>query len=100
MGVPIASRSASAAFMVRQSMIRSNYQDSILRYFGWHPCLCFLSLRLLTTQATQQQGESVEHYHRYEQQAVADQHAEVLQPSSDHNTKQVRGEGDVSSLAI
>jgi hypothetical protein len=38
--------------MVLQSMIGSNYQDIILRYFVWHLCLCFLSLRLLTTQAT------------------------------------------------
>src|SRR5438874_4086519 len=61
-------------------------------------CLCFL--RLLTATATQQQGESIEHDHRDEQQAVADQHAEVLQSSSDHDTQQVRGEGDVSGLAI
>ena len=63
-------------------------------------CLCFLPLRLLTTTATQQQGESIEHDHRDEQQAVADQHAKVLQSSSDHDAQQVRGEGDVGGLAI
>src|SRR3989442_4505720 len=72
----------------------------ILRYFGWHPYLCFPPLRLLTTTATQQQGESIEHDHGYEQQVVADEHTEVLQSSSDHNAEQVRGEGDVSGLAI
>src|SRR6266699_3679632 len=60
----------------------------ILRYFGWHFCLCFLSQRLLTTTATQKQGESVEHDHGYEQQEVDGGNALDLETPIEQNSQQ------------
>src|SRR6266699_4125218 len=60
--------------------------------------LCTLYHYLRFSAISKQQCAGIEDDHRYEQQAIADQHAEVLKPTTNHNPEQVRGKGDVGSL--
>src|SRR5213080_3386559 len=76
--------------------------SSLLSGQAW---LCYLLLYLrclysLFFTMPEQECECVEHNHQYKEHPIANQHTQVLQPTSDHDTQQVRGKGDIRGLTI
>jgi len=47
-----------------------------------------------------EQGERVEGHDRHEQEAVADEHAEVLEHAAHHGPEKIGGEADVGRLRV